>query len=79
MNDKKLNITTSNYAFTVWGLVMHLTLLWGVLDINFHSPIVQGLPSVPVLNDPPAKRLVLFVADGLRYRTFDEAPPKFLK
>ncbi|XP_076164323.1 GPI ethanolamine phosphate transferase 1 isoform X2 [Ptiloglossa arizonensis] len=37
------------------------------------------LPSVPVLENAPAKRLVLFVADGLRFRTFIESPPKFLK
>ncbi|PBC33927.1 GPI ethanolamine phosphate transferase [Apis cerana cerana] len=58
---------------------MHLIFLWGTLDINFHSPIIQELPNVSILKNPPAKRLVLFIADGLRFRTFIETPPKFLK
>ncbi|XP_076656590.1 GPI ethanolamine phosphate transferase 1-like isoform X3 [Halictus rubicundus] len=70
---------SNNYAFVTWGFVMHSIILWGVLDVNFHSPIVQDLPSVEVLENAPAKRLVLFVADGLRFRTFIEAPPNFLK
>ncbi|XP_076638024.1 GPI ethanolamine phosphate transferase 1 isoform X7 [Colletes latitarsis] len=79
MPDKKNNNTNINYAFVTWGFAMHLMLLWGVLDVNFHSPIIQELPNVPVLKNAPAKRLVLFVADGLRFRTFIESPPKFLK
>ncbi|KAI4476099.1 hypothetical protein M0804_013895 [Polistes exclamans] len=58
---------------------MHFVLLWGILDINFHSPIIQGLPVVPALQNAPAKRLLLFVADGLRYRTFIENLPPYLK
>ncbi|KAK2576053.1 hypothetical protein KPH14_007394 [Odynerus spinipes] len=58
---------------------MHLVLLWGILDINFHSPIIQGLPIVPVLKNAPAKRLVLLIADGLRYRTFIEDIPPYLQ
>ncbi|XP_048261823.1 GPI ethanolamine phosphate transferase 1 isoform X3 [Bombus terrestris] len=79
MYNKKFNIVDNNYSFIIWGLAMHLILLWGVLDVNFHSPIIQELPNVPILRNAPAKRLVLFVADGLRFRTFIEAPPKFLK
>lgn len=79
MYNKKFNIVNNNYSFIIWGLAMHLILLWGVLDVNFHSPIIQELPNVPILRNAPAKRLVLFVADGLRFRTFIEAPPKFLK
>lgn len=79
MYNKKFNVRNSNYLFVIWGLAMHLIILWGILDINFHSPIIQDLPNVPILNNAPAKRLVLFVADGLRFRTFIEAPPKFLR
>ncbi|KZC06184.1 GPI ethanolamine phosphate transferase 1 [Dufourea novaeangliae] len=68
-----------NYAFIIWGVLMHLILLWGVLDVNFHSPIIADLPSVEVLKNAPAKRLILFVADGLRFRTFIEESPNFLK
>lgn len=80
MSDKRFDsMNNTNYPFIIWGFTMHLILLWGVLDVNFHSPIIQELPSVPVLENAPAKRLVLFVADGLRFRTFIESPPKFLK
>lgn len=79
MYNKKFNIINNNYLFIIWGLTMHLIFLWGVLDVNFHSPIIQELPNVSILKNAPAKRLVLFIADGLRFRTFIEAPPKFLK
>uniref|UniRef100_V9IA09 GPI ethanolamine phosphate transferase 1 n=2 Tax=Apis cerana TaxID=7461 RepID=V9IA09_APICE len=79
MYNKKFNIINNNYLFIIWGLTMHLIFLWGTLDINFHSPIIQELPNVSILKNPPAKRLVLFIADGLRFRTFIETPPKFLK
>nr|XP_034192608.1 GPI ethanolamine phosphate transferase 1 isoform X1 [Osmia lignaria]XP_034192609.1 GPI ethanolamine phosphate transferase 1 isoform X1 [Osmia lignaria]XP_034192610.1 GPI ethanolamine phosphate transferase 1 isoform X1 [Osmia lignaria] len=79
MYNKKFNVRNRNYLFVILGLAMHLIILWGILDINFHSPIIQDLPNVPILNNAPAKRLVLFIADGLRFRTFIEAPPKFLK
>ncbi|XP_054012026.1 GPI ethanolamine phosphate transferase 1 isoform X2 [Hylaeus anthracinus] len=78
MTGKMFKSTNNNYAFIIWGFTMHLILLWGILDVNFHSPIIQELPNVPLLKGAPAKRLVLFVADGLRYRTFIESPPKFL-
>lgn len=68
-----------SYLFALWGLIMHLILLWGVLDVNFHSPIIRGLPIVPAPNSPPAKRLLLFVADGLRFQTFMEKPPPYLR
>ncbi|KOC64725.1 GPI ethanolamine phosphate transferase 1 [Habropoda laboriosa] len=79
MYNKKFNIVNNNYLFIIWGLTMHLILLWGVLDVNFHSPIIQKLPNVPILKNAPAKRMVLFVADGLRFRTFIETPPTFLR
>ncbi|XP_071558894.1 GPI ethanolamine phosphate transferase 1 [Temnothorax nylanderi] len=71
--------TGKNYLFVLWGLTMHLILLWGVLDVNFHSPIIRGLPVVPAPSGPPAKRLLLFVADGLRFQTFIENPPPYLR
>ncbi|XP_015185779.1 PREDICTED: GPI ethanolamine phosphate transferase 1 isoform X2 [Polistes dominula] len=69
----------TSYIFVSWTLIVHFVLLWGILDINFHSPIIQGLPAVPALQNAPAKRLLLFVADGLRYRTFIENLPPYLK
>ncbi|KYN03627.1 PREDICTED: GPI ethanolamine phosphate transferase 1 [Cyphomyrmex costatus] len=69
----------NNYLFALWGLTMHLILLWGVLDVNFHSPIIRGMPIVPAPKGAPAKRLLLFVADGLRFQTFIEKPPPYLR
>ncbi|XP_046661956.1 GPI ethanolamine phosphate transferase 1 [Homalodisca vitripennis] len=48
------------------GFLLHIVFLLSVFDIYFKSPIINN---IPVLNNnvgPPAKRLVLFVADGLR-------------
>lgn len=74
--DKSWIKTSSNYLFGLWGLIVHLILLWGVLDVNFHSPIIKELPIVTAPHGAPAKRLFLFVADGLRFQTFvDETPP----
>ncbi|KAL6264062.1 hypothetical protein P5V15_004141 [Pogonomyrmex californicus] len=69
----------SNYLFVLLGLTVHLILLWGVLDVNFHSPIIKGLPVVSAPSGAPAKRLLLFVADGLRFQTFMEKPPPYLR
>lgn len=69
----------NSYVLALWGLIMHLILLWGVLDVNFHSPVIRGLPIVPAPTGAPAKRLLLFVADGLRFQTFIEKPPPYLR
>lgn len=71
--------TGNNYLFSLWGLIVHLILLWGVLDVNFHSPIIKELPVVPAPSGSPAKRVLLFVADGLRFQTFIDKSPPFLR
>ncbi|XP_014214600.1 GPI ethanolamine phosphate transferase 1-like [Copidosoma floridanum] len=72
-------ITRSNITFVIlWGFFMHLIFLWGVMDANFHSPIVTNLSAVPMPSSPPAKRVVVFLADGLRYRTFKHDTPPYL-
>ncbi|EZA60656.1 hypothetical protein DMN91_007484 [Ooceraea biroi] len=68
-----------NYLFGLWGLIVHLILVWGVLDVNFHSPIIKELPIVAAPNGAPAKRVLLFVADGLRFQTFIDKPPSYLR
>ncbi|XP_063241634.1 GPI ethanolamine phosphate transferase 1 [Bacillus rossius redtenbacheri] len=54
----------------VVGVFVHVVFLMSIFDIYFKSPIVHGM--VPQVNDfiPPAKRIVLFVADGLRAESF---------
>lgn len=69
----------NDYLFSLWGFIVHLILLWGVLDVNFHSPIIKDLPVVPAPSGSPAKRVLLFVADGLRFQTFIDKPPPFLR
>ena len=68
-----------HYSFGIWGFIMHLIILWGVMDANFYSPIIHGLPAIPVSENGPAKRVLLFVADGLRFATFWENLPYYLR
>uniref|UniRef100_A0ACD5YT79 Uncharacterized protein n=1 Tax=Avena sativa TaxID=4498 RepID=A0ACD5YT79_AVESA len=57
----------------ILGIVLHAVYMLSIFDIYFKSPIVHGMPPVPPrLSAPPAKRLVLLVADGLRADKFFE-------
>ncbi|XBH78558.1 hypothetical protein VPH35_104761 [Triticum aestivum] len=57
----------------VLGIVLHAVYMLSIFDIYFKSPIVHGMAPVPPrLSAPPAKRLVLLVADGLRADKFFE-------
>ena len=79
MKENKKPIKNSRVFIILWGFIMHLILLWGVLDANFHSPIISGLSVVPMPKGAPAQRIFIFVADGLRYRTFRDHIPPYLK
>lgn len=58
--------------FFALGLLVHFVFFASIFDIYFTSPLVHGMtPQVTPL-PPPAKRLVLFVADGLRADTLYE-------
>lgn len=52
------------------GFFAQLILLLSIFDIYFKSPIINGIPDQTVDYEPPADRLVLFSADGLRADTF---------
>ncbi|XP_006892789.1 PREDICTED: GPI ethanolamine phosphate transferase 1-like [Elephantulus edwardii] len=52
--------------FLIVGLLVHLVFFASIFDIYFTSPLVHGMTPQLTPLPPPAKRLVLFVADGLR-------------
>ncbi|KAI9561539.1 hypothetical protein GHT06_012498 [Daphnia sinensis] len=52
------------------AVCVQIVFLLSVFDIHFHSPIVKGMSPSANLIPAPAKRLVLFSADGLRFDTF---------
>lgn len=54
------------------SIVVHSILFFSVFDIYFTSPIINGIKEIWPNIPPPASRLVLFVADGLRADKFFE-------
>lgn len=71
-------------GFLTLAVVFHLIYTYSIFDIYFVSPIVSGMRSFgverPSGTDAPAKRLVLFVADGLRadkaFQAFPDPSPE---
>ena len=55
-----------NWSLVLAGFLVHLVFFYSIFDIYFTSPIVHGMTPHASPAKPPAKRLVLFVADGLR-------------
>ncbi|KAF2098690.1 GPI ethanolamine phosphate transferas-like protein [Rhizodiscina lignyota] len=68
-------------GFLAVAVIFHLIYAWSIFDIYFVSPIVSGMRPFGVdAPEPPARRLVLFVGDGLRadkaFQSFpDPSPP----
>ena len=74
----------NRFAFLGIAVVFHLIYIYSIFDIYFVSPIVSGMRPFSVQRDTgieaPARRLVLFVGDGLRadkaFQSFpDPSPP----
>lgn len=64
MDERKIH--NHKYKVIIFGFLVHLLLILLVFDVYFASPIDQGMQIKKSTLKPPAKRLVLFVADGLR-------------
>uniref|UniRef100_A0A8C5Q3Q7 GPI ethanolamine phosphate transferase 1 n=1 Tax=Leptobrachium leishanense TaxID=445787 RepID=A0A8C5Q3Q7_9ANUR len=58
--------------FFMAGLFVHLVFFASIFEIYFTSPLIHGMTPQRTHLLPPAKRLVLFVGDGLRADTFFE-------
>ena len=59
----------STLSLAVAATAVHLILFVSIFDIYFTSPVDSGMEPQYSPIKPPAKRLVLFVADGLRADT----------
>ncbi|XP_078137131.1 GPI ethanolamine phosphate transferase 1 [Sander vitreus] len=53
-------------TFLLVGLTVHVVFFLSIFDIYFTSPLVHGMTPQATPLAPPASRLVLVVADGLR-------------
>ncbi|KAH8659058.1 GPI ethanolamine phosphate transferase-like protein [Tricladium varicosporioides] len=74
----------NRFGFLAIAMAFHLIYILSIFDIYFVSPIVSGMRAFEVERaqgiEAPAKRLVLFVGDGLRadkaFQSFPEPHPK---
>ncbi|KAN0031977.1 hypothetical protein ACTFIV_005850 [Dictyostelium citrinum] len=73
-NDKndKTKFNSKILVIVLIGILFHAVFTLSIFDIYFRSPLVHGMTPHPINLPAPAKRLVLFVADGLRADKFFE-------
>ncbi|XP_058500893.1 GPI ethanolamine phosphate transferase 1 [Solea solea] len=57
-------------TFFLIGLIVHVVFFISIFDIYFTSPLVHGMTPQTTPLAPPASRLVLVIADGLRVDSF---------
>ena len=55
-----------NWWLVAAGFLVHLIFFYSIFDIYFTSPLVHGMSPHASPLPAPARRLVLFVTDGLR-------------
>jgi len=55
-----------NWKLIIVGFCVHLVFFYSIFEIYFTSPLVHGMMPHSSPIEAPAKRLVLFVGDGLR-------------
>ena len=59
-------VSTSKRVVVLYAFVIHLIFVYSTFDVHFQSPLVQGVERSRTVIEAPAKRLVIFVADGAR-------------
>ncbi|KAL3275762.1 hypothetical protein HHI36_020507 [Cryptolaemus montrouzieri] len=64
-----LNSQYLKYKLVVLRICVHFLLLSALFEAYFRSPIEKGIEPVKSLENPPSKRVVLFIIDGLRADT----------
>ena len=57
-------------SYIFFTLAVHLLFFCSIFDIFLTSPVITGLEAVQPSALPPARRVVVFSADGLRHSTF---------
>lgn len=73
----------SRSGFLAVAVLFHVVYIYSIFDIYFVSPVVSGMRPFEVARQervqPPARRLVLFVGDGLRadkaFQSFPDPSP----
>lgn len=66
-------------ALLLWGMIFHCFYIYSMFDIYFKSPIIHGMHSVATVTEPPASRVVIYIADGCRADVFFEANGTYFK